>query len=57
MEIGSTKWKTEHNIGSKKVLKHHSVESSLAIGNGFSTGIMSQSAMTISFTGLSLAFV
>lgn len=44
-------------IGSKRVLKYHSVASSLATGNGFSTGSMSQSAMTISFTGLSLAFV
>lgn len=47
----------ESYIGSKKVLKHYSVASSLATENGLSTGSMSQSAMTISLAGLSLAFV
>lgn len=58
MEMRSTKWKTVTiYVGIKKVRRHHSVASSLATENGFSTGSMSQSAMTTSFTGLSLAFV
>lgn len=56
MKMRNTKWKTA-NLIQVVALKYHSVASSLATGNGFSTGSMSQSAMMTSFAGLSLAFV